>query len=88
MSAAARRVWIRGAGTISPLGENWPDTRAALAEGKTAVAPVSVFDVTGFPSTVAATVPRAFPGVEDRRLALASIAAREAWRQSGFAGGE
>ena len=87
MSSATRRVWVRGAGAISPLGETWPDTRAALAEGATAVAPVTRFDATGFPSTVAAAIPREFPGVEDRRLALASIAAREAWRTSGYFNG-
>lgn len=74
-----RRVFVRGAGAISPLGGTWPDTRAALADGKSAIAPVASFDATGFPCAAAAAVPRRFMGTEDRRLSLAAIAAQEAW---------
>lgn len=74
-----RTVFVRGAGAVSALGDSWPATRDALAAGKSAIAPVTAFDATGLPSTVAARIPREFPETEDRRLALASIAAREAW---------
>jgi 3-oxoacyl-[acyl-carrier-protein] synthase II len=78
-----RRAFIRGAGAISPLGASWPETAAALAEGRSAVAPVSTFDVEGFPCRVAAAIRQPLDDVEDRRLLLAQRAAREAWSQAG-----
>ena len=74
-----RRVWVRALGVRSPLGATWPATCAALTEGRSAVAPVSRFDARGYPCTVAAAEPTAADGEEDRRLALARAAAREAW---------
>lgn len=80
---ARRRVLVRGVGAITPLGEDWPASRARLMAGETAVAPVTTFDVTGFPSTVAAAIARAWPD-EDRRRPLALAAAREAWAAAGL----
>lgn len=71
-----RRVFVRGVGAVTPLGADWPVSLAALATGRTAVGPVTAFDVAGFPSTVAASVP--LPGGPDRRRFLATLAAREA----------
>ena len=51
-----RRVFIHGMGAYTPLGPSWKATRAALASGATAVAPVTHFDVTGFPATTAAAI--------------------------------
>src|SRR5436190_5510491 len=86
---ARRPVFVRGVGAVTPLGADWPSSRAALADGASAVAPVTAFDVTGFPSTVAAAVPARFcdgpPGVAtsiDRRWTLLAPAADEAWRQA------
>lgn len=79
-----RRVVVRGVGAITPLGDDWPASRAALMRGETAVAPVRRFDVTGFPSTVAAAIDRTWPD-EDRRRPLALAAAREAWAAAGWA---
>ena len=67
---ARRRVRVRGVGAITPLGADWPTSRAALMRGETAVAPVRTFDVRGFPSTVAAAIDRSWPD-EDRRRPLA-----------------
>src|SRR5207245_1873423 len=67
--ASTRPVFVRGTGAISPLGRSWPETRAALAAGKSAVAPVTRFDVEGFPCTVAAGVEGELG--EDRRMGLA-----------------
>jgi 3-oxoacyl-[acyl-carrier-protein] synthase II len=71
-----RRVFVRGVGAVTPLAADWPQSLAALAQGQTAVGPVTAFDVTGFPSTVAACV--AAEGGPDRRRLLATQAAREA----------
>jgi 3-oxoacyl-[acyl-carrier-protein] synthase II len=76
-----RRVFIRGVGAYTPLGESWPVTAEALAAGATAIAPVAAFDVTGFPCTVAAAMPGRCAD-EDRRLAYARRAADEAWRMA------
>src|SRR5262245_52899010 len=78
-----RRVFIRGVGAYTPLGETWPVTAEALAAGATAIAPVTGFDVTGFPCTVAAAMPGRCDD-EDRRLAFARRAADEAWRMAGL----
>lgn len=75
-------VFVLGVGAVTPLGRDWPSTRAALAAGRSAIAPVMGFDVAGFPCTVAAQV-AGDPGGGDRRLALALPAAREAWTQAG-----
>jgi 3-oxoacyl-[acyl-carrier-protein] synthase II len=78
-------VFVRGIGAVTPLGADWPSSRAALADGASAVAPVTAFDVTGFPSTVAAAVPERFSvGAQhlDRRWTLLGPAADEAWRQA------
>lgn len=74
-----RRVYVRSVGVVSPLGQTWPETRAALETGRTAVAPITSFDVQGYPSRVAATVPWPLDESQDRRLALARRAATEAW---------
>ncbi|WP_426100227.1 beta-ketoacyl-[acyl-carrier-protein] synthase family protein [Massilia sp. TSP1-1-2] len=81
MSAA--RVFVRGVGAITALGASWPASLGALADGRAAVGPVRAFDVTNFPSTVAAAID-GFVHTGDRRLALARVAAREAWTDAGF----
>ena len=85
-----RRVFVTGIGAITPLGATWVESVAPLAQGRSAVAPVDAgqaggFDVSGFPCTVAARIPRAFAHGDDRRLALAREAAREAWAMGGSA---
>jgi 3-oxoacyl-[acyl-carrier-protein] synthase II len=84
---ARRRVYVRGVGARSPLGESWATTCAALADGASAIRPITRFDATGFPSTVAAAIELADDGSdeaarEDRRRPLALAAAREAWRDA------
>jgi 3-oxoacyl-[acyl-carrier-protein] synthase II len=73
-------------GAVTPLGATWPASAAALAGGACAVAPVTAFDATGFPSTVAAAVPAGLvPDLErdeDRRWPLLRPAADEAWAQA------
>jgi 3-oxoacyl-[acyl-carrier-protein] synthase II len=80
----AARVYVRGVGAITALGTTWPESLHALAQGRSAIGPVRGFDVSNFPSTVAAEI-EGFVHTGDRRLALARVAAREAWRASGIA---
>jgi 3-oxoacyl-[acyl-carrier-protein] synthase II len=77
-----RSVFVRGVGVISPLGQTWPETRRTLETGATAVAPITSFDVEGYPSRVAACVPWLVDDAQDRRLALARHAAAEAWKHA------
>jgi 3-oxoacyl-[acyl-carrier-protein] synthase II len=79
----SRRVWVVGAGAVTPLGASWAESAAALAAGRTAVAPVTRFDATGFPCPTAATVTDEATG--DRRLGMARRAAAEAWAEAGVA---
>jgi len=74
-----RRVYVAGLGAITPLGDTWAASIEPLAQGRTAVAPITAFDVTHFPCGVAASIPSRFEHTSDRRLALAERAAREAW---------
>jgi 3-oxoacyl-[acyl-carrier-protein] synthase II len=74
-----RRVFVAGIGAISPLGDSWAATVAELAKGRCAVRPIEAFDVAGFPSSVAASIDQTFDTCPDRRLALARLAARQAW---------
>lgn len=78
-----RSVFVRGVGVVSPLGRTWNETREALETGATAVAPITSFDVQGYPSGVAACVPWPLEEAQDRRLALARRAAEEAWTNAG-----
>ena len=76
-------VYVRGVGAITALGRNWLDTQAALAQGRSAIAPVTRFDVRGYPCTVAAAI-EDFDDGGDRRLAFTRAAAREAWQAAGL----
>jgi len=79
------RVFVRGVGAVSALGDSWPSTCAALAGGACAIRPITRFDAAGFPCTVAAEIAGPLPGDvdhEDRRRPLALAAAREAWREA------
>jgi len=78
-----RRVYVAGLGAVTPLGDTWADSIEPLAQGRTAVAPITAFDVRHFPCGVAAGIQGHFELTSDRRLALAERAAREAWMMAG-----
>jgi len=80
---SARRVFIRGVGVVSALGRDWPSTADALAAGRSAIGPITHFDVEGFPCTVGAPVLDPELDGPDRRMGLARRAAREAWTRAG-----
>lgn len=77
-----RRVFVNATGACTPLG-TWERTASLLAEGRSAILPITTFDATGFPCTVAAAMPGPADdpeaNVEDRRLLYARRAAHQAW---------
>ncbi len=82
------RVVVTGVGAITPVGNDRESTWAALLAGRSGVAPITAFDPTGLPTTIAAEVKgfdpaTILPTKRLRRTArfteLAIAAAREAW---------
>ena len=51
-----RRVAITGLGMVTPVGNDVATTWAALLEGRSGVAPISIFDASGFSTRIAAEV--------------------------------
>jgi 3-oxoacyl-[acyl-carrier-protein] synthase II len=70
MSTTRRRVAVTGLGLVTPAGNDVASTWDALLAGRSGVAPVTVFDASGFSTRIAAEVkgfdPRAV--IDDRRL--------------------
>jgi len=70
MSTTRRRVAVTGLGLVTPAGNDVASTWEALLAGRSGVAPVTVFDASGFSTRIAAEVkgfdPRAV--IDDRRL--------------------
>ncbi len=87
------RVVVTGMGCISPVGNDRPSTWAALCEGRSGIAPITLFDPTGLPSRIIGEV-KGFDGIavfgakEARRTSrpvlLGIVAAREAVADSGL----
>jgi len=94
MSAARRRVAVTGLGLVTPAGNDVARTWEALLAGRSGVAPVTLFDASGFSTRIAAEVknfdPRAL--IDDRKLlkfanrshGFALAAAEEAMRDAGI----
>ncbi|MCG3211749.1 MAG: 3-oxoacyl-[acyl-carrier-protein] synthase 2 [Anaerolineae bacterium] len=51
-----RRVVVTGLGAVTPLGNDWPSTWAAMMRGECGVGTIDRFDTTDFPCRVAAFV--------------------------------
>ncbi len=51
-----RRVVVTGVGMINPLGHDHETVWSALKESKSGVERITIFDPTGFPTTIAAEV--------------------------------
>lgn len=51
-----RRVVVSGIGVINPLGHNVDTMWQALQESRSGVGPITVFDASGYPTTIAAEV--------------------------------
>jgi 3-oxoacyl-[acyl-carrier-protein] synthase II len=87
-----REVLVTGYGAITPLGENFPASWAALIAGRDADAPLTLFDTAGCRAHRAASAPLSalsdLPAKISRRLSRASRlaipAAREALAAAGL----
>jgi 3-oxoacyl-[acyl-carrier-protein] synthase II len=94
-SSRPPRVVITGAGIITALGSGWKKNAEGFREGRVAIRPVTLFDVSRQRVRVAAEVdlPSQLPVTQlgerhlqrmDRAAKLLLIAAHEAWQQSGW----
>ena len=70
-----RRVVVTGLGMVSPLGNTVADSWAGALAGKSGIGPITRFDTTGFPCTIAGSIPgfdvtQYMPAKEARRMDL------------------
>jgi 3-oxoacyl-[acyl-carrier-protein] synthase II len=70
-----RRVVVTGLGMLSPLGNTVADSWSAALAGKSGIGPITRFDATGFPCTIAGSIPgfdvtKYMPAKEARRMDL------------------
>ncbi len=88
-----RRVVVTGLGAITPLGLSVPENWQGIMAGKSGIGPVTQFDATGFPSTIAGEVRGFDPTLYvsekearkmDRFIQLGLAAGVEAIKDSGF----
>ncbi|MDQ6837886.1 MAG: beta-ketoacyl-ACP synthase II [Actinomycetota bacterium] len=87
------RVVVTGMGCLSPVGNDRPSTWAALCEGRSGIAPITLFDPAGLPSRIIGEV-KGFDAVgvfgakevrrTSRPVLLGVAAAREAVADSGL----
>jgi beta-ketoacyl-acyl-carrier-protein synthase II len=70
MTRGGRRVAITGLGLVTPVGRDVATTWDALLAGRSGVAPISLFDASGFPVRIAAEVKgfRDADAISDRKL--------------------
>lgn len=91
-----KKVAVTGLGAVSPLGNNVSETWKNLMNGESGIAPITQFDASGFPVTIAAEVKHFTPhytkekkhhryAVRFTRFALE--AAHEAIHDAGFQNG-
>lgn len=88
MTMSGRRVAITGIGLVTPVGCTTSETWQSLVSGRSGIAPISLFDASGFPVRIAAEVkgeaflarvgPRRLSKAACRSHLLALAAAEEA----------
>jgi beta-ketoacyl-acyl-carrier-protein synthase II len=93
VNGARRRVAITGLGLVTPVGNDVGSAWDALLAGRSGIAPISLFDASGFPVRIAAEVKAFDPdrAIDDRKLLkfanrahrFALAAAEEAVRDAG-----
>ena len=94
MTARQRRVAVTGVGLVTPVGCDVASTWDALLAGRSGVAPISLFDASGFTVRIAAEVKgfRDADASDDRKLLkftnrshrFALAAAEQAFRDAGI----
>ncbi|HAD36147.1 MAG TPA: beta-ketoacyl-[acyl-carrier-protein] synthase II [Gammaproteobacteria bacterium] len=93
---ARHRVAVTGLGCITPVGCGMPETWSALIEGRAGITPISFFDATGYPSSIAGEAQDFDPLVRlsskdarkmDRFVQLGVVAGLEAYDDAGLNGG-
>src|SRR5215813_442603 len=93
MNGNGPRVFITGAGVVSPLGNNVEDTWRGLVDGKSGAAPITRFDASGYETRFACEVKDfSTEGIIDRKDArrmdrfvqFAVVASAEAIRNAGL----
>jgi 3-oxoacyl-[acyl-carrier-protein] synthase II len=57
MSPERRRVVVTGLGAVTPIGPDVESSWSAMLDGKSGVGPITLFDATGYRTTIAAEVP-------------------------------
>jgi len=70
-----RRIVVTGLGMLSPLGNTVADGWSAALAGRSGIGPITRFDVTSFPCTIAGSIPdfdvsKYMPAKEARRMDL------------------
>lgn len=91
----ANRVVVTGAGIVTALGAGWHINAAGFQSGRTAVRPVTLFDVSRQRTKIAAEIdlPESLPCTNlsekklrrvNRATRMLLLAAHEAWAQSGW----
>jgi 3-oxoacyl-[acyl-carrier-protein] synthase II len=53
---AGTRIVVTGVGALTPLGNSAEEFWTALTEGRSGIAPISKFDASGFPTTIAGEI--------------------------------
>ena len=88
------RIWATGIGIVSPLGLSAPETMDRLLRGERGIGPLTLFEMPGARSQIAAEV-RGLPGADEplaggeplsRTDQMAVLAAREALGNAGLTG--
>jgi 3-oxoacyl-[acyl-carrier-protein] synthase II len=93
--ATPHRVVVTGAGIVTALGTGWRVNADGFRSGRTAIRPVTLFDVSRQRTKIAAeaSLPEHLPATKlspkklnrlDRASRLLLLAAHEAWTQSGW----
>ena len=94
MTQARRRVAVTGLGLVTPVGLDVATSWSALLAGRSGIAPITLFDASGFPVRIAAEV-KGFDldrAIDDRKLLkfanrshrFALAAAEQAVRDAGI----
>ena len=92
-----RRVVITGLGTVNPLGLTFEAFWNNLAQGKSGIVPLTHFDASTMGTRFGGQVPECdfLPLIKDQKMArrldraivLATVAAQQAWKDSGLEDG-